>query len=227
MTGPMAMPKPDDHESAGIMRNALVRAVLLLLGGIALVFGIGVIAGLLSAHSERGGAMDARLIGILICVAVAMAGIALFMWRQMRAVARSGQTLNPRERRNRLVLTIAMAVGAAIGFMLALSGGLDGGPGPISLSDAPLPPMIAIGLAAIVAIALPLLSYYWHRRVADELEAAAYREGALMGLYAFWVGAPTWWLLWRGGLVPPPDGVVIYLVVTFVAGVVWLHAKYR
>jgi len=221
------MLKPDDRESTKGIHNALLRTALLMLGGIALIFGVGMIAGLLSAHWERGGAIDARLISILICVALAMAGIALLMWRQMRAAVRSDQALNPRERRNRLVLTIAMAVGAAIGFMLALSGGLDGGPGPISLSDAPLPPSVAVGLAAIVAIALPLLSYYWHRRVADELEAAAYREGALMGLYTFWVGAPTWWLLWRGGLVPPPDGVVIYLVVTFVAGVVWLRAKYR
>ena len=56
-------------------------------------------------------------------------------------------------------------------------------------------------MAAVILLPLPgCISLYWHLHVADEQEAAAYSRGALLGIYVFWIGAPVWWLLWRGGL---------------------------
>jgi hypothetical protein len=74
---------------------------------------------------------------------------------------------------------------------------------------------------------MPLMSWYWHARVIDELEADAYRSGAMLAMYAFWIVAPVWWLLWRGGMLPAPDGVALYLMTTFVALIIWFWKKYR
>ena len=110
-----------------------------------------------------------------------------------------------------------------IGLVLTLAG-----PSPFSaFSDAPLPPALAVGLALPIAVLLPLLCLYWHRWVADEQDAAAYGKGALIGLYTYFIGAPTWWLLWRGGLLPAPDGILIYLAIITITGIIWLWAKYR
>jgi hypothetical protein len=40
------------------------------------------------------------------------------------------------------------------------------------------------------------------------------------------IGAPVWWLLWRGGLAPAPDGTIIYFGIVATMGVIWIRKKY-
>jgi hypothetical protein len=101
------------------------------------------------------------------------------------------------------------------------------GEAPSIFASVPIEPWVAVLLAAIVGIGMPILSWYWHARVIDEQEADAYRSGALIAIYAFWIVAPVWWLLWRGGMLPAPDGVALYLMTTFVALIIWFWKKYR
>lgn len=200
----------------------IVRIALLIAASLGGLFAIGVVVGLLAGHAERGGPLDARLIGLIAAAALLALGCAYAGYRALRGIAAEDPGTS-RERRGRIVFLSCFALGVAMGIALTL-----GGESPLAgFSDAPISPVLAVVLAAITVILLPLVCLYWHRRVADEQEKAAYGAGVLLAIYAYWIGAPAWWLLWRGGLVPAPDGVLIYFATIAVAAIGWLHAKYR
>jgi hypothetical protein len=94
------------------------------------------------------------------------------------------------------------------------------------MSNAPLPPGFALALVLIIGVLLPAVSIYWHRHATDEVEADAYKVGALYALNVYMIGAPVWWLLWRGGLAPAPDGTIIYFGIVATMGVIWIRKKY-
>lgn len=191
-------------------------------GGLGLLFCIGLVAGLLAAHGERGGPFSSSMLGLLIGATLLAAACLFLCYRGIRAMTQS-QDATRRERRYRVVMMICVALGGAMGAVLAFAG-----PEPFSaFSNGPLPAWLAVALALFIGLVVPAISVYWHRHAVDEQEAAAYGKGALFGVYAFWIGAPVWWFLWRGGIAPAPDGVVIYLATILVAGIVWLWAKYR
>jgi hypothetical protein len=79
----------------------------------------------------------------------------------------------------------------------------------------------------LIGLLLPAVSIYWHRHATDEVEADAYKTGALYALNVYMIGAPVWWFLWRGGLAPAPDGIAIYFITVATVGVIWLYRKYR
>ncbi|HEV7232645.1 MAG TPA: hypothetical protein VGN36_00270 [Sphingorhabdus sp.] len=135
--------------------------------------------------------------------------------------------LSKRERLNRNLLIACLVLGAVMGLVMGLVESRDAS-GDISMfSNSPLPTGIALAFAFVWVVIVPAIAWYWHRYAVDEQERHAYREGAYYAFYAYGVGAPLWWLLWRGGLVPEPDGIVIYYITIGVCGVVWLWKKYR
>lgn len=216
----------DKDATAGI--GALAgRIAIIALGGFGALLGAGVITGFIAAHQEHGGgAMSVRDVLILTGAGLFVLGCLYGGWRAARALraasAADGRP-TPREGRYRMVMILAGLLGGAISLALVLQNdALTGNPfyGPLS-------PGAAIALALLVGVLLPALSIYWHLRAIDEQEAAAYNKGALFAMYAYWVGAPVWWLLWRGGLVAAPDGVLIYLATAVIATVIWFWAKYR
>ncbi|HEX8056609.1 MAG TPA: hypothetical protein VF481_08105 [Novosphingobium sp.] len=220
-----------DKDEAGPGFAALAgRVVLLALAAIGAIGGAGMIAGFLAAYNQDpDGTLSVRDILILAGGALFVLGCVYGGWRafrSMRAADVAAGPPTPREARNRVVMGVAVLLGAAISLVLISH---HGGPAssPLALFDNPLSPATAIVLALLVGLVAPALSLYWHLRVIDEQEAAAYNKGALIAMYAFWVGAPVWWLLWRGGLVAAPDGVLIYVATAVIATVTWFWAKYR
>lgn len=220
-----------DKDEAGPGFAALAgRVVLLALAAIGAIGGAGMIAGFLAAYNQDpDGTLSVRDILILAGGALFVLGCLYGGWRairSMRAADVAAGPPTPREARNRVVMGVAVLLGAAISLVLISH---HGGPAssPLALFDNPLSPAAAIVLALLVGLVAPALSLYWHLRVIDEQEAAAYNKGALIAMYAFWVGAPVWWLLWRGGLVAAPDGVLIYVATAVIATVTWFWAKYR
>lgn len=214
------MAMTDEPEAMG---SQLGRIGLIILSLFGTVFGVGVAAGILAAHLDRGGPIGLKLVALLAGAILLAAAFAWLGYRSARALTRAVGKPTTRERRNYLVLLGCGAIGGVLGMALTLGGGspLD------AFSDSPIPSWLAVLLAAPVLVLLPLISLYWHRHVVDEQEAAAYKLGALFGIYTYFIGAPTWWLLWRGGLLPAPDGVLIYLATITVTGVTWIWAKYR
>jgi len=219
----------DKDATAGVGTLA-GRIAMIVLGGFGALLGVGVITGFIAAHQEHGGgAMSVRDVLILAGATLFVLGCLYAGWRAVRSLrtaSAAGGPPTPREGRYRMVMILAGLLGGAIGLILALQDGTLTGT-PFSLLDGPLSPSVAIALALLVGVLLPALSLYWHLRAIDEQEAAAYNKGALFAMYAYWVGAPVWWLLWRGGLVAAPDGVLIYVATAVIATAIWFWAKYR
>ncbi|RHW17330.1 hypothetical protein D1610_10140 [Sphingomonas gilva] len=180
------------------------------------------IAGIIVGHAEKGGgAMSTTLIALLAGVSLFAALCIYVSYRGLRSMSPLKEAA-PRDRRNVVTLAVAGALGGVIAIVMLMAG-----TSPSIFNDDPIPAGYAIALALLIGVPAPLISIYWHLRVADEQEAAAYNKGALLAIYAYWIGAPVWWLLWRGGLLPAPDGIAIYFCTIVAAGVVWLWLKYR
>jgi hypothetical protein len=210
----------DQTEAAG---RQLGRIALIVLGLFGAVFGLGLTVGILAAHIDRGGPFGLRMAALMAGGLLIAAAFGYLAYRNVRAMTKAIGTPTSRERRNYAVLLVSGALGGVIGMALTLGGGspLD------AFTNSPLPAWLAILIALPIAVLLPVICVYWHRHAVDEQEAAAYKLGALLGIYTYFIGAPTWWVLWRGGLLPAPDGIPIYLVTLTVTGVTWLWAKYR
>jgi hypothetical protein len=93
-------------------------------------------------------------------------------------------------------------------------------------ASGPLVPALAIIYSIIIGVIIPAITFYWHKNVVDEQEESAYRDGGYYAAYAFLFLTPLWWLLWRGGLLPEPNGVAIYLTFSLVWTIVWFWKKY-
>lgn len=201
--------------------RAIGRVALLILSAFAAILLMGIVAGIVAGHVQHGdGAPSIRLMGIFAGAVIA-AGLCLFVAMRLgRTLATPAADATPRERRSRFTMVATGAVGALIGLGLMLAD-----PSTEFLGNGPISPAAALILVVAIGLVLPAMSLYWHLRVADEQEAAAYSRGTLIAMYAYWIGAPVWWLLWRGGFVPAPDGMAIYLATTAVAGAIWLHGK--
>lgn len=211
----------DDDASGG-------RSILwIMLSSLGIVMTAGAIAGFLAEHqSQGGGSIDTSGIIVLSVFAAIIAGLSYAIWRNGSKMKGRGGRLSRREKLNQRIILFSGLLGGAIAIALMASSTAEFGD-PTVFSEAPIKPWMAILLSLIVGVGMPVLSVYWHNRVIDEQEADAYRSGALIAIYVFWIGAPVWWLLWRGGMVPAPDGITIYLITTFTALIVWFWKKYR
>ena len=158
--------------------------------------------------------------------AAIIAGLSYVIWRNGSKMKNRHGRLPRREKMNQRVMVFSALLGGGIALALMASSTAEYGD-PTVFSETSIKPWVAIALSLVIGVGMPILSIYWHNRVIDEQEADAYRSGALIAIYAFWIGAPVWWLLWRGGLVPAPDGIAIYLITTFTALFVWFWKKYR
>jgi hypothetical protein len=204
------------------------RSILwMMLSGLGIVMTAGAIAGYLAEHQAQGGGpLGTAGIVAMGAFAAIIAGLSYVIWRTGSKMKGRNGSLPRREKMNQRVMVFSCLLGGAIAIALMASSTAEYG-APTVFSEAPIKPWVAILLALVVGVGMPVLSVYWHNRVIDEQEAYAYRSGALIAIYAFWIGAPVWWLLWRGGLVPAPDGIAIYLITTFTALIVWFWKKYR
>jgi hypothetical protein len=64
-------------------------------------------------------------------------------------------------------------------------------------------------------IIFPVLGWYNRRHIVDELAINLSKEGAYWTAEIFAVIVPIWWLLWRGGILPEPGVMSIYLACMF------------
>jgi hypothetical protein len=189
-----------------------------------IVFLAGIATGVGMKAVERGSLslFSGALIGGAVLLALGC------LWWVLRILnAPTGEA--PPTRKERLNRNILVACGA-LGFIISLlmmftQGGPDLTRG--LLSSEPLEPAIAIALLVLMGVVLPILSFVWHRSAVDEQEIAAYKDGALWGINVFMIGAPIWWIAWRGGFLPAPDGIILYFATITVMGAVWMWKKYR
>lgn len=214
------MPDPEETSAGSGLVRWLVQFGLL----VGLIFLVAFVIGFMAAHFEKGGAFSLYGASILGIAVLAIAGCGWLMARQLRAAA-GEEPLTRKERLNRNILIGSGMLGALIALALIFSqdGGISAAGGVFS--NAPLPPMVALGLVLLIGVLVPVLSVFWQRTV-DEQEMDAYKTGAVYSFYVYGIGAPVWWLAWRGGFAPEPNGIIIYFVTVAVMGVVWTWKKY-
>ena len=218
----------DRDEIAG---SNLRRMMWVIVSGLGIVMTAGAVAGYLAAHeAQGGGALGTAGILTLCGFAAIIIGLAYAIWRNVSKMKASNEGLTRREKLNRKIVWGCGLAGGAIGLFLAFYetsvGNSDTGPALI-FADSPMPPVIALMLAFFWAVIMPIIAWFWHKRAIDEQEASAYRDGGYYAAYAFMIGAPTWWMLWRGGLAPEPDGVAIFMLFASLWTAVWFWKKYR
>lgn len=203
------------------------RMLWIIIASLGVIMTSGAIAGFLSEMQAQGdGTMDGTSFIVLGVFVAIIGGLAFIIWNLTQKMRTSGEKIPRREKLNNKILIGCGIFGGIIGLTLAMSENYAANETVLFGSSA-LPPIVAIILAAAIGIFMPVVSYYWHKNVVDELEEAAYRAGALFAMYAFWFVAPVWWLLWRGGILPSPDGGALYMMTMFVALIVWGWKKYR
>jgi hypothetical protein len=205
--------EPRDGPSIAVIALAVVAAL-------AVLFGAGVVAGVGAAFADDAVRSPVKgMVGIAVGLAV-MAGGGYVLWRALPRF-RSG-IVSPRTRRARSILYLSMAVGGVLGAVLQFS---TLGADPRDSITGPISPAVSAFAIAIWVIVVPLLSWRWWRNV-DEHEALAYKDGALVAMYAYSAIAPTWWMAWRGGFLPEPQEMVIFMAVILVWGAVWMMRRF-
>ena len=174
------------------------------------------------------GAFDAGKFGTGFFIAMGLAALVLIgaVWLIRSILPAYALPRSPRMRQGRMLLYVAGLLGAILGaLMVAAQGGEPTAPLAILRGEAPLPQAVALLLVAGVVISL-VISVRWHRLL-DEHERAAYDFGAVIALYAYFAISTLWWLLWRAALLPAPDGVAIFALVTAVWMIGWLVRRFR
>lgn len=190
----------------------------------AAVFLGGVGAGVTAAALERDGITP--VVGAIIAVVALLVLVCLWLVIRILNAPTGEAPPTAKERLNRNILVACGALGFFIALLMMFT---QDGPDLTNglLSNEPLQPAIAIALLVLMGVVLPILSFIWHRSAVDEQEIAAYKDGALWGINVFMIGAPIWWIAWRGGFLPAPDGIVLYFATITVMGAVWMWKKYR
>lgn len=209
------------------------RSVLwMMLAGLGIVMIVGGIAGFMSEHQSRGGALSGSALAVLAGFGAIIAGLAYIIWRNAKKLTSHSEPMTKREKLNRNIIFGLGLLGGAMGVVLSMSSiGNMPDNGPASLSDifssGPLPLTVVIPFIFIWVVVMPVVAWFWHTRAIDEQEASAYRDGGYYAAYAFLILAPLWWMLWRGGFLPEPDGIAIYLIFSVIWSAIWFWKKYR
>ena len=199
--------------------------------GFGMIMILAYIAGHLAAHmSEGGGPLITADYAILPALMSFTFVLAFIIWRLFRQMKRSGEKVTRREKLNRNIMMACTGLGVVIGLAIFVSG-ISNTSGKTTdpfatLLISPIPLTIVVPLVVIWGVIMPVVAWFWHTRAIDEQEANAYKDGGYYAAYAFLVLTPLWWLLWRGGLLPEPNGVAIYFVFSMIWSIVWFWKKY-
>ncbi len=136
------------------------------------------------------------------------------------------KTLSKRQRFNRNLMIAMIVISVAFGIALNMLGPQETDISFRGLSNQAISPLTAIVLAIGWGVFLPIGAYIWYQKSIDEQEAAAYRTGAFFAANAYIGVVPLWWILWRGGLLPEPNGIIIFIIFNSIWLIIWLWKKY-
>ncbi len=215
----MAKLENPDEDQPMSLKTAALSALLPFMVVLALCMLAGAAAGLFAGDQPNW-----RGMALVAAIALALGGGGLWGLKRLRPWTVWNAPVAPATRKaNNLIAWSILAGILAIG-PLAVSAIRSKDPFAV-FSNGPVP--LAVAVVAIVGwLAAIMLSLQWHRSV-DEHEARTYEIGGLAGLYLYSFLAPAWWLGWRGGLLPAPDTMAIFLAVMLVWSIGWFWRRYR
>ena len=209
-----------DGEKPG---SGIVRVVKLALSALGLLFAIAATVGFFMSHAEHGGGPISTkgMVGLFLFFALGIGCLALIV-QQLRSKPTSTERLTKKETQYQRIMIATFVIGGIMGIIMAV--GTDSSATNV-FDDGPVSAKLAIAMVAAWLIILPIIHWYWSKTV-DEQEVSAYRDGAYWGFLVYAFASPAWWMLWRGGLVPPINGPILYYAAILTCGVVWLRKKY-
>ncbi|WP_353207349.1 hypothetical protein [Sphingorhabdus sp.] len=214
---------PNEGQNSGIRRPLWI-----ILAALGIVMTTGFIAGFTAQHqNDGGGAFTGIAAAIFAAAILAIIGLGYWTWQNAKAMKVPGENLTRRELLNRNILSGCIFLGGIMGIGLPIMFEGGGSTEAITIfSNSPLPTNFALAFAFVLLVIVPAITWYWHRYAIDEMEESAYRDGSYYAAHAFLFLTPVWWLLWRGGLLPEPNGVAIYFVFSMVWTIVWFWKKH-
>lgn len=196
------------------------------LGGLALVLGT-IFAGGVALGVTIVAVTDGVTAPILATVAVAVAVFASCLWGlfRLKPWPADDEPLAPSQRRARAMLVLSGGVGGILGIVLSLGMLGDGAVGLV-FSNAPLAPVAAAIVLAAWLLLTPVLTWVWWRNI-DEHEARAYTYGAVAALHIYYFVTPAWWIAWRGGFLPEPQHMLVFVLASIAWLGGWAWRRYR
>lgn len=218
------LPELETPEAEGNIGRSLAWITVAAIGTI---FTAGAIVGVIAAATEGGQALSLTAMAIVAGLVAIIGALIYAQWNLARRIRIGGGPMTTREKLNRNIMVGCGLLGAAIGATLVATDGSIPSDPQTMFSDSPLPLALAVLLAVFWGVIMPVIAWFWHTRAIDEQEANAYRDGGYYAAYAYLMGAPTWWFLWRGGLLPEPNGTLIFCLFAIIWTAVWFWKKYR
>ena len=186
---------------------------------IMLIFVTGIIAGYIDAHQDAGGGpYKVKAIAILSGFAAVALAALIQLVRDLRALTSGIKHLPPREQVTVKFLTMGVAFGLISGIGIVI---LDIGVG----STVSLSPAVAIIASLFLVTAGSWITWRWWLAI-DEHEQAAYTLGANISAHFVMMAGIIWWMLNLGGIVPPPNVMLLIIAMSFVWTGVWLYRKF-
>ena len=158
-------------------------------------------------------------------VAIILAvGLAYPLWR-WRPDFTMGEPMTPRGKRVRWFLAGLVLFGAIVSLPLIMADGPDGE--RISLyGNGPVPAWAATAMVAMWLVVMPALAIFG-RRNSDDFGRTTADWASMVGFQFFAIVTPAWWMGWRGGFLPEPEAMLIFvaaLVVMTIANT-WKRAN--
>jgi hypothetical protein len=215
----MAINEEHDQLGPGRAKNVALSAVL----GMLLLLCVGALAGVAAAMADGDYKQSSAL--IILASAIVVGAAAVWGIVRLKPWAGNGDPMSPKTRKANNLLFLSGALGGVLGAALAVSTlSLDD---PFAMfSDSPIPPAVVIPALVVWLLIVPVISYQWHRNI-DEHETEAYKFGGIAAIYLYLFLTPAWWFAWRGGLVPAPATMVIYMLVIGVFTIGWFWRRSR
>lgn len=112
-----------------------------------------------------------------------------------------------RKRRINIVVGTLFCIGLLSGFLVGFFEDEQAG----LLSANSIPPWLA-AISAIVFVVATTFGSWKLMQVSDELERTIHTKTTVMAGNAMLIGYPTWFILWKGGIVPEPDALWLFLI---------------
>ena len=203
------------------LASPLQNTIRLVGASLLALFALGMIAGIIASASKHNG-FSLKAIALLIIPILLVTAA----WRVITpALKASRLPKGPRMRQAQIALYGTFSLGIVIGLLLAFNPkGNIMNPLAIITATTTISPLIVVGLIASTLVGF-WLSVLWLRNI-DEHERAAHDFGAVLSLYSYVALSAGWWILWRGGFVNVPDGLVIFCTVIVIWTIGWLYRRF-
>ena len=127
-----------------------------------------------------------------------------------------------RQRRINTVVGALFAVGLVCGFLVGFFEDENSG----LLAANSIPPWLAIGSAIMFLIAVGFGSWKL-MKVSDEHERIIHTKTTVVAGNVMLIGYPAWFILWKGGLVPEPDALWLFVAGIIGSAIAFAWYKFR